>query len=154
MIKIFFFHCDKSLLTDRLCSVSTVWPDERRRKDGRMHVEEEMKSGKEKKKLPPSVYLQKYTCSYQHTQNLFYLHSDFPLLSSPLPNSAFLLLSSNTVHLSIKWKDDSIWSWYFYKRRLVQSGTGGWGVIVPSTTKWSWKVTLCIKVRRGNPPWH
>lgn len=111
MIKTFFFHCDKSLLTDRLCSVSTVWPDERRRKDGRMHVEEEMKSGKGKKKLnfffPPSVYQQKYTCSYKHTQKLFYLHSDFPLLSSPLPNSAFLLLSSNTVHFSIKWKDDS-----------------------------------------------
>lgn len=107
IIKTFFFHCDKSLLTDRLCSVSTVWPDERRRRDGRMHVEEEMKSGEEKNKLPPSVYLQKYTCSYQHTQNLFYLHSDFPLLSSPLTNSAILFLSSNTVHLSIKWKDDS-----------------------------------------------
>lgn len=107
IIKTFFFHCDKSLLTDRLCSVSTVRPDERRQKDGQMHVEEEMKSGEEKNKLPPSVYLQKYTCSYQHTQKLFYLHSDFPLLSSPLTNSAILFLSSNTVHLSIKWKDDS-----------------------------------------------
>lgn len=136
MIKTFFFHCDKSLLTDRLCSVSTVWPDERRRKDGRMHVEEEMKSGKEKKKLPPSVYLQKYTCSYKHTQKLFYLHSDFPLLSSPLTNSAILFLSSNTVHLSIKWKDDS-------NLKLIQNGHEKWHY----ASKWD------VEIHRDTKKW-
>lgn len=154
MIKTFFFHCDKSLLTDRLCSVSTVWPDERRRKDGWMHVEEEMKSGEEKKSSlhqcicrNTHVHTNTHkTCFISTVISHFFLLLFLILNFSSSPPIRSISLSSGRMTL--------IWSWYFYKTRLVQSGTGGWGVIVPSATKWSWKVTLCIKMRRGNPPWH